>query len=149
MSPANFSLESMSIKDVERVLKDVLGTSLEFQIRETNLISGATWARRENDYLLSIHPGELEGAGQHYMLFWRGHACEACTHSSFSNKLALVGFKHDETLRKGVEDSFISALGIYGRWGRGQDGQFNTQLGHTDEIFNSISPIFEKPRHEF
>lgn len=149
MSAANFCLESMSVNDVERVLKDVLGGPLEFQIRETNLISGATWARRENDYLLSIHPGELEGAGQHYMLFWGGHAFEACTHSSFSDKLALVGFKHDETLRKSVKDCFISALRIYGRWGRGQDGHFNTQLGHTDEIFNSISPIFERPRYEF
>lgn len=149
MSASNFCLESMSVKDVERVLKDVPSGLLGFKIRETNLISGATWARRENDYLLSIHPGELDRAGQHYMLFWRGQAFEACTHSSFSHKLALVGFKHDETLRKSVEDCFISALRIYGRWGRGQDGHFNAQPGHTDEIFNSISPIFEKPRHEF
>lgn len=64
MSEANFKLDAMSVKDVERVLKDVLGGPLGFQIRDTKLIAGATWARRGNDYLLSIHPGELEGAGQ-------------------------------------------------------------------------------------
>lgn len=146
----SFKLESLCISDLERVLNDLRDSDAKRRrFRSVNLIDGLTWARSATGttYLIKTHPGELEGVGRHYLLFCAEELFEAQTTSVTSDTLRFVDFPHLPNLaRAEVKRMFLAALTVYGKWGKGQDGHFNTDPDHEDVLFNQCIPAFEEDR---
>lgn len=127
-----FSVEYMRVRDVQKVLVDLACDRMRtFRFLDQHLSAGLTWARTRTaeTYLMKLPPGEVEESkyGDFYVLHLRGNLFEVRAAHVVRWPLHLVDFPPEaERMRAEVKATFSNALTVYGRYGRGQDGKFNS-----------------------
>ena len=128
-APASIAIEILRVRDLARIAQDLEGhRSRYLRFGEQTLLEPLTRVRwtSSSAYLIRLPPPEVMWAPDHYMLWLDGQVFEVST-EAFGNRLVFEDCPtKDASTRARVMAMFVEGLKVYGRFGRGQDGKFNS-----------------------